>query len=198
MFLTESLADPFVYVADTATNASSPGRSARSPVPSAPSRLDDASNRVYACVNGLLGFEVGDVTTGRVLEHVEAKTPPERIADVPHPGSPHGCPSHGIAYLPSAHEVWVTNSPYGYVHVFDVSASPARHVADVPLFEKPQDRPEPGWVCFSLDGRYCYAPGDCVIDTKTKRVVSRIATSEKMIEIDFRDGKPVAAAGRTW
>lgn len=35
-----------------------------------------------------------------------------------------------------------------------------------------------------------------MIDTRTKRVVARIPTSEKLIEIDFDNGKPVRAGHR--
>jgi len=35
-----------------------------------------------------------------------------------------------------------------------------------------------------------------VIDTKTKKVAARIPTSEKLIEIDFQNGKPVKAGHR--
>jgi hypothetical protein len=35
-----------------------------------------------------------------------------------------------------------------------------------------------------------------VIDTATKKVVARIPTSEKLVEIDFKDGKPFQAGHR--
>ena len=35
-----------------------------------------------------------------------------------------------------------------------------------------------------------------MIDTSTKKVVARIPTSEKLVEIDFKDGKPVKAGHR--
>ena len=49
---------------------------------------------------------------------------------------------------------------------------------------------------FSLDGKYAYPDGGAVIDTATKKVAARIPTSEKLIEIDFRDAKPVKAGHR--
>jgi hypothetical protein len=39
-----------------------------------------------------------------------------------------------------------------------------------------------------------YPDGGVVIDTQTKKVVAKIRISEKLIEIDFRNGKPVRPA----
>ncbi|MFV0442515.1 MAG: hypothetical protein ACK5Q5_02985, partial [Planctomycetaceae bacterium] len=56
---------------------------------------------VFVCVNELLGFEVGDLKTGKKLHRVEVrgfeKGPVKR----------HGCPSHGIAMTPDESEIWV-------------------------------------------------------------------------------------------
>ena len=57
-------------------------------------------------------------------------------------------------------------------------------------------QPHSGWISFGIDGRYVYPDGGAVIDSQTKQVVARIPTSEKLIEIDFRDGKPVKAGHR--
>jgi DNA-binding beta-propeller fold protein YncE len=167
-----------------------------------PFSVSPDERHIFATVDNLLGFEVADIATKTKLFRVEAKTPPERMQQIETKGTgPHGCPSHGVGLRPDKPEVWVVNTVYGYLHVFDASGLPGNaptHVADVPLFEKPTDRPEPGWISFSLDGKYAYSPGNAVIDTETKKIVKRIPTSEKMIEIDFENGKPVRAARRMW
>jgi hypothetical protein len=66
----------------------------------------------------------------------------------------------------------------------------------VPLFKNPKDQPHPGWLTFGINGQYAYPDGGAVIDAQSKKVVARIPTSEKMIEIDFENGKPVAAGHR--
>jgi hypothetical protein len=55
-------------------------------------------------------------------------------------------------------------------------------------------------VTFSLDGKYAYPSTGDVIDTATKKIVTvltdekgRQVHSEKMVEIHFQDGRPVAA-----
>ena len=199
MFM-ESLAHGFVFRADTKTNEID-GKIGPFSSAVRPFSVSEDGKHVWACVNGLRGFEVGDVASGKMTRRVEAELPADRKAQLPHPGNPHGCPCHGIGQRPGTREVWLADSAYGYAYVFDVTDVDQRapkHLADVPLFEKPGDQPEPGWVCFSIDGKYCYMPGDVVIDADAKKVVSRIPTSEKMLEIDFAGTKPVRAGRRMW
>ena len=85
---------------------------------------------------------------------------------------------------------------YGYVYVFDITGATPSQIASIPIFANPRERPHPGWLTFSIDGAYAYPDGGVVIDTRTKRVVARIPTSEKLIEIDFDNGKPVRAGHR--
>ena len=133
-----------------------------------------------------------------MLHRVEARTPASRLAQIPNPPArkQHSTPSHGINIRPDQKEVWVVDGVYGYVYVYDVTSMPPKHVADVALFAGPGEQPHPGWISFSLDGRYAYPDGGAVIDARTKQVVARIPTSEKLIEIDFQDGKPVKAGHR--
>jgi hypothetical protein len=82
-------------------------------------------------------------------------------------------------------------------HVWDVTVLPPRLVADIPLYADPGDMPRSGWMMFSLDGRYAYpCCTDTVIDTETKKIVARMQSCEKMVEIHFRDGKPIRAGTR--
>ena len=81
----------------------------------------------------------------------------------------------------------------GAVHIFDATAMPPRQVASIRL------RDEPGWVTFSLDGKFAYPSTGEVIDTATRKIVATLADekggevhSEKMVEVHFKDGVPVA------
>ena len=63
---------------------------------------------------------------------------------------------------------------------------PPRQVASIPV------REQPGWVTFSLDGRYAYPSTGDVIEVATRRIVTgltdetgRAVHSEKLLEIDF-------------
>ena len=193
---------PWIFIADTKTNqvigkAGPFGKGIR------PFVVSDDEKYVYANVDWLLGFEIAEGKTskgwgGKVLHRVEWHTPESRLAQMPNPPArkPHSTMSHGINLRPDQKEIWFVDGVYGYVYAFDVSSLPPKHVADLPIFKDPSETPRPGWVSFSLDGKYAYPDGGVVYDAYSKKVVARIPTSEKMIEIQFRDGKLVKAGHR--
>jgi hypothetical protein len=64
-------------------------------------------------------------------------------------------------------------------------------------------RDEPGWVTFSIDGRYAYPSTGDVIETKTGKIVAELTDekgngvqSEKLLEIDFEGHWPVRAGNQ--
>jgi len=198
----EVLTVPYVRIVDTATNQVI-GKVGPFSKGVRPFAVSDDEKYLYANVDGLLGFEVAAVRDGsnwggKKLYRVETKTPAERLAQIPNPPAhrPHSTPSHGIALSRNQREVWVADSTYGYVYVFDVSSLPPKQIASIPLYQKTTEQPHPGWISFSIDGRYAYPDGGAVIDAATKKIAARIPTSEKLIEIDFRDGKAIAAGHR--
>jgi DNA-binding beta-propeller fold protein YncE len=153
-----------------------------------PFTVSGADTRCYVNVNGLLGFEVGDLKTGKKLCRVEVK------GFQTGPTKRHGCPSHGIGLTPDEKEVWLCDAHNSRVHVFDATVLPPRQVASIKL------REQPGWITFSLSGRFAYPSTGEVIDTRTRKVVAalhdekgRQVHSEKLLEIVFRDGVPVRA-----
>ena len=142
----------------------------------------------FVNVNDLLGFEVGDIKTGKMLHRVEvagySKGPVKR----------HGCPSHGIALTPDEQELWLADAANNAVHIFDARAMPPRQIATVKL------RDQPGWVTFSIDGKHAYPSTGEIVDTKTRKIVAtltdeagRAVQSEKLLEVVFAGGKPVRA-----
>jgi hypothetical protein len=59
-------------------------------------------------------------------------------------------------------------------------------------------REEPGWITFSIDGRYAYPSTGEVIDVASRKTLTTLADeqdrpvlSEKMVEVDFLEGKPI-------
>jgi DNA-binding beta-propeller fold protein YncE len=151
-----------------------------------PFTVNAAQTRVYVNVNDLLGFEIGDLTNGKKLARVE-------VQGFEHgPVKRHSCPSHGIGLTPDEKEIWVADAHNSRMHIFDLMTKPPKQIASLPL------REQPGWVTFSLDGRFAYPSTGEVFDVKTKTLVTalkdekgRDVHSEKMVEIDFRDGKSV-------
>lgn len=180
------LKSPILFVADTKSHklVQQVGPFASS---IRPFTVNGARTRAYICVIDLLGFEVGDLTTGKKLHRVEvsgvAKGTVKR----------HGCPSHGIGLTPNEKEVWVVDAANQRVHVFDNTIEPPKQKESVAV------REQPGWITFSLDGKLAYPSTGDVIDTATKKIVATLADergrevhSEKMIEIHFEKGQPIA------
>jgi len=196
MYLT-ALTVPYVFIADPFTHeiAGAIGRFSKGLQAFA---VADSEQYVFACVDGLLGFEVGELRTGRMIHRVEARTPPERLRQMQAsaPRAPHSSPSQGLALHPNQREVWVADGVYGYIYVADVTRLPPRFIASIPLFERPEDQPHPGWISFGLDGWFAYVEGVGVIDTTSRRVITRLPLSETFLEIDFWNGRPNRAGSR--
>jgi DNA-binding beta-propeller fold protein YncE len=198
----EVLTEPYIWIADTKTNALL-GKIGPFSKGIRPFAIDDEERFAYASVDALLGFEIGAVRRsngwgGPMVKRIEATPPSSRLLDIPEPPArkPHSTPSHGISIRPDQKEVWMVDGVYGYVYVYDITSSTPRRVADIPIFQDPSERPHPGWISFSIDGRYAYPDGGVVIATDTKKVVARIPTTEKLLEIDFSGGKAVQAGRR--
>jgi DNA-binding beta-propeller fold protein YncE len=189
---------PYVYIADTSTNKVL-GKVGPFSKGIRPLAVTEDDRYVFANVDGLLGFEVAEAKPGgKMLYRVEAHTPAERLAQIPNPPArkPHLTNSHGVNVRPDQKEVWMVDGVYGYVYVYDITSMPPKQIASVAMFRDPSERPHPGWMTFGVDGRYAYPDGGAVIDTATKKVVAWIPTSEKLVEIDFENGKAVKVGHR--
>ena len=151
-----------------------------------PFTINAAKTLCVVNVNGLLGFEIGDLTTGKKLYRVEVKD------YKPGPTKRHGCPSHGVGFTPDEKEIWVCDAANSRLHVFDATVMPPRQTTSIAL------REQPGWITFSIDGQFAFPSTGEIIDAKTKEIVTalrdergREVHSEKMLEIDFKDGLPI-------
>lgn len=153
-----------------------------------PFTVNGSQTLVFANVNDLLGFEIGDLTTHKVIHRVEVKSfsmgAPKR----------HGCPSHGIGLTPDEREIWICDGFNSRLHIFDATVMPPQQGDSVAL------REQPGWITFSLDGTFAYPSTGEIIDVKTRKIVATLTDekgrpvhSEKMLEIDFVGGKPFRA-----
>lgn len=149
-----------------------------------PFTINGAQTLCFVNVNDLLGFEIGDLKTGKMLHRVEvsgvAKGPVKR----------HGCPSHGVALTPDEGELWLADGANSMVHVFDARVMPPRQVASLKV------RDQPGWITFSLDGAHAFPSTGEIIETRTRRIVAtltdelrRMVQSEKVVEVVFAGGK---------
>lgn len=151
-----------------------------------PFTVNGAGTLIYANVNDLLGFQIADVKTGKVIHTVQVQGygwARERLTG-------HGCPSHGIALSPDEKEVWLTDGANSTVHVFDNTVMPPKQIKSIKV------RDEPFWLTFSANGKWVYSSTGDIIDTTTKQVVAglkdelgREVQGEKAVEIIYQDGR---------
>ncbi len=151
-----------------------------------PFTVNAGGTLAFANVDGLVGFEVGDLQTGLVLERVAVEDYDKDAA------ATYECASHGIAFTPDGRELWVADGVRNRLHVFDATVYPpvARTTIDLAA--------QPRWIAFSLDGRYAYASTGDVVGAAEKRVIGVLqdaagarVSSEHLLEVDAVDGTPV-------
>jgi len=176
-----------------------------------PFTINGTETFAFVTLTGFLGFQVANLTTGRVVYTLDLTT-----MGWTKTGCGNQCataPSHGISLSPDEKEIYVIDEPNSYVHVFDVSGifnhiTPTK-VADIQL-QNPlrgnesscaYDCLRDGWIHHSRDGRFVYV-GDAgdVISTATRTVVAtlpQMKNTRKMLEIDWKNGRPIATSTRT-
>lgn len=180
------LRSPWLHVLDTKTNEVVHKIGPFS-APIRPFTINGKATRCYCCVNDLLGFEIGDVETGKFVKRVEVRGFKRG------PVKRHGCPSHGVGMTPDEKEIWVVDAFNQALHIFAVEGDRVEQVHSITGL-----REQPGWITFSLDGRFAYPSTGEVIDTRTREVVAalfdetgREVHSEKMVQIIFSGNEPV-------
>jgi len=153
-----------------------------------PFTVNGSNTVVFVNVNGLLGFEVGDVKTGKKLYRVEVAGYKEG------PVKRHGCPSHGIALTPDEKQLWLADCANEAIHVFDSTVMPPKQLTTI------KARDCVGWVSMSIDGRTAYSSTGEMIDVATRKIVAALqdeaghqVQSEKQLELIISNGKVVRA-----
>ncbi len=184
------LGSPVLSIADTAThrvtNTAGPFSNSIRPF-----TINGAETLVFVCVNDCLGFEIGDLRTGKLLHRVEVQ------GFATGPVKRHGCPSHGIGLTPDETEIWVCDAHNQRLHIFDATVMPPKQQASLVC------RDEPGWITFSIDGTLAYPSSGDVFDVKSRQVIAQLTDeagravgSEKLLEIDWDGAKPIRAGNQ--
>jgi DNA-binding beta-propeller fold protein YncE len=137
---------------------------------------------VFANIDGLVGFEVGDLQTGLILDSVAVEEYDKAAA------AKYECPSHGIAFTPDERELWVADGVHNRLHVFDATEYPPAARGAVELTAQPR------WLGFSTDGRYLYSSTGDIIGAASKKIVGELrdpvgakVTSENFLQLDLSD-----------
>lgn len=156
-----------------------------------PFTVNGSNTLTFVNINGLLGFEVGDLITGKKLYHVEVEGYRQG------PVKRHGCPAHGIALTPDEKELWLADCANGAIHIFDSTVMPPKQVTSI------KARDCVGWVSFSMDGRFAYSSTGEIIDAGTKKIIAALkdeaghdVQSEKMLDLTIANGKVVRAGNQ--
>jgi len=161
----DDIASPWLYVADAKkhelVNKVGPFANFVRPF-----TINGRETLVYATVDSLLGFEVGDLSTGKKLAHVEVEGwnmgPVRR----------HGNPSHGIALTPDEKELWVANAQDASLSIVDTATKKVVETLSVPF--RSANR-----LKFTPDGKLVLVSdlGDgklIILDAATRREIKRI------------------------
>jgi DNA-binding beta-propeller fold protein YncE len=180
-----AIGTPILHVTDTATHTVSKkvgpfGSGIR------PFTVNGKQTLCFVNVNGLLGFEIGDIKSGKMLHRVEVKGfqmgVPKR----------HGCPSHGVGLTPDEKEVWVCDAANSRMHYYDATVMPPKQIGSIEV------REQPGWITFTLDGKHALPSTGDIIDVATKKIITGLTDekggqvhSEKMVEIHFSGNTPI-------
>ena len=184
------LKSPFLSVADAKTHKIVKTVGPFS-APIRPFTVNGSSTLCFVNVNELLGFEVGDIRTGKMLHRVEVtgyqKGPVKR----------HGCPSHGIALTHDEKELWLADGANNAIHLFDATVMPPKQTTTIKL------RDSPGWISFSIDGKFVYSSTGEIIDANTKKIVATLkdeagheVQSEKVLDLIVAGGKVLSAGNQ--
>jgi DNA-binding beta-propeller fold protein YncE len=158
--------------------------------------INKDATKIYANINNLLGYEVADIESGKIIAQAEVTTFPWREANE-NEVIPHGCPSHGIALVNDETEVWIVDGINHYVHIFDNTKAMPELIDSIETDEGP------AWITIGQDGRRAYISSGDVIDTDTREIITqlkdeygRVIKSEKLLDMSFRDGKLQSVASQ--
>ena len=154
--------------------------------------INHDATRVYANLNNLLGFEIADVKSRKVIKRVEvpAEMWKAKWADPNQHFYGHGAPMHGIAMTPDESEIWIPDAINDQVLVFDNPLNgewPVLNMSKAIKTEAPN-----GWITMGLDGKLAYMASGDVVDVKTHKIVGQLRDeygrhmdSEKVLDLAF-------------
>jgi len=183
----DDIGSPWLSIADTKTNSIvkkiGPFENNIRPF-----TINAKETMLYVTVDSLLGFETADLRQGGKMDHVTVEGWEKGSV------RRHGNPSHGIGLTPDEKEIWLCDGHNMRLHIFS-AVPPYQQLSTIAL----QDMP--GWITFTLDGKYAYPSSGEVIDVKTRKIITTLkdefnnnVASEKMLELQFRGHQLVAAA----
>jgi YVTN family beta-propeller protein len=126
--------------------------------------------RFYANVDGLVGVEVADLESRKMIHRVPAQLDEKhrKLASR----------SHGIGIRPDQKELWECDVEHQEVHIYDITGEKPKQTKTVEIGSRVY------WLTFRPDGKICYvsarsASAVAAVDTETKEVVARISVGKE-------------------
>ena len=156
-----------------------------------PLTINHDGSLVYVNVNDLIGFEIGDVKTGKMLKRFE-------IPGDEWKGKGY---SHGIGMTPDESEIWVADPFNNAWQIWDNPGDGRNPVYNASKMIKPTAGVVHSWISMTNDGKLAFIGDSSVIDVKKHKEIAvmkdefgrRIVHTEKVLFLTFRDGKLIEA-----
>jgi hypothetical protein len=154
-----------------------------------PLTINHDTSLVYVNVNGLIGFEIGDLQTGKMLKRVELPGDDWKGKGY----------SHGIGMTPDESEIWIADPVHDAWQVWDNPGDGRSPVYNASKIIKPAAGVEHSWVSMTNDGKLAFLGDSSVVDVKTHKEIAvmkdefgrRIVHTEKILYLTFKDGQLV-------
>jgi hypothetical protein len=156
-----------------------------------PLTINHDGSLVYVNVNDLIGFEIGDVRTGKKLSRHE----------IPGDAWKGKGYSHGIGMTPDESEIWIADPFNKAWHVWDNPGDGRSPVYNPSKMFKPSQGVAHSWISMTNDGKLAFLGDSVVIDVKTHKEIAvmrdefgrAIVHTEKVLYLAFKDGKLIEA-----
>jgi len=134
-----------------------------------PPALSRDEKRYYQNIDGLLGFEVADIPSRKLIASVHHNIPKE-LQDK-------ASRCHGLAIRPDQKEIWSCNVEHKLVHVHDITKDDFPEIATIPMIGTVY------WLCFTPDNKFAYISvrGEnkmAIVDCAAKKVLGHIDVGE--------------------
>jgi hypothetical protein len=152
-----------------------------------PLTINHDASLVYVNVNDLIGFEIGDIQTGKMLKRVELPGDAWKGKGY----------SHGIGMTPDESEIWVADPVNNAWQVWDNPGDGRNPVYNAAKMIKPTAGVVHSWIAMTNDGKLALIGDSSIIDVKTHKEIAvlkdeygrRIVHTEKALFMTFRDGQ---------
>jgi hypothetical protein len=152
-----------------------------------PLTINRDASLVYVNVNDLVGFEIGDIKTGKMIKRVELPGDAWKGKGY----------SHGIGMTPDESEIWVADPVNNAWQVWDNPGDGRNPVYNPSKMIKPTAGVVHSWIAMSNDGKFAFIGDSSVIDVKKHKEITvmkdefgrRIVHTEKALYMTFRNGK---------